>query len=88
MAPYRLPGWEIVNDDGILIATRTIPLSEYQRCNGAVDEVTARDEGELWVLLDAHTRLAERLATAEALRPKVKAHPSARPVQAVEPLTG
>jgi hypothetical protein len=67
-----IPGWTITEDDGLLIAVRQGKLTEYQRRYGAIDEVDARDEGELWILCDAQTRLAERLGTAEDAAPKVK----------------
>ncbi|MFD0538630.1 hypothetical protein ACFQY7_37790 [Actinomadura luteofluorescens] len=44
------------------------PLSDYQLLNGCLEEIVAADEGELWLLCDAQTRLAERVATAERLR--------------------
>jgi hypothetical protein len=66
-----VPGWDVYNDDGLLVATRKTKLSEYQRAFGALMEVAARDLGELWMLTDAQTRLAERLATAEGLHPKI-----------------
>lgn len=59
------PGWDVSDDDGLLIAVRRGRLSEYQKKYGALAELEARDEGELWMLCDAHTRLAERLMTAE-----------------------
>lgn len=60
-------GWDVAEDDGLLVAVRRGTLSEYQERYGAVDSVEARDEGELWILCDAQLRLAERLATAEGL---------------------
>lgn len=60
-----IPGWAITEDDGLLIAIRQTGVSEYQRTYGALMEVEARDEGELWILCEAQTRLAERLITAE-----------------------
>lgn len=57
------------------MATRHDELTDYQRQWGAVSELDARTEGELWLLCDAQTRLAERLAVAQAARPKVKPHP-------------
>lgn len=68
----RIPGWEIREDDGLLVAVRQVELSEYQRRYGALAEISARDEGELLLLCDAQTRLAERLGTAESAAPKVK----------------
>lgn len=70
-AVLKIPGWDVVDDDGLFIATRHGKLTEYQRLAGAVSEVTARGQDELWILCDAHTRFAERLATAESIRPKV-----------------
>nr|BFE33164.1 hypothetical protein GCM10010200_054150 [Actinomadura rugatobispora] len=49
-------------------ATRSRELTAYQRAWGALPEVQAASQGELWVLCDAQTRLAERLAVAEAQR--------------------
>ncbi len=66
-----IPGWGITEDGGLLVAVRQGGLSEYQRRYGALAEVDARDEGELWILCDAQTRLAERLGTAESAAPKV-----------------
>jgi hypothetical protein len=67
-----IPGWAITDDDGLLIAARQGELTEYQRMYGALAEVSARSEGELWILCDAQTRLAERLGTAESAAPKVR----------------
>ncbi len=70
--PPVIPGWRLHNEDGTWFALRDHKLSEYVRRWGALDEVHARDRGELMVLCDAHTRLAERLATAEACHPKIE----------------
>lgn len=67
MTARPFPGWDVADDEGLLIATRQVKLTRYQREYGALAEVDARDEGELWLLVDAQTRLAERLATAETL---------------------
>lgn len=67
-----IPGWDITDDDGLMTAVRQAKLSEYQRLYGALAEVDARDEGELWILCDAQTRLAERLSTAESAAVKVR----------------
>jgi hypothetical protein len=66
-----VPGWDVVVDDGLYVATRCGSLTEYQRSYGALSEIAVRDSGELWLICDAQTRLAERLATAEASRPRV-----------------
>ena len=63
-----MPGWHNERSDGGLRATRVTPLSDYQLLNGCLEEIVALDEGELWLLCDAQTRLAERVATAERLR--------------------
>ncbi len=60
-------GWDVAEDDGLLVAVRQGALTEYQVRYGAAGSVEARDEGELWIVCDAQTRLAERLATAEGL---------------------
>lgn len=67
-----IPGWDITEDDGLYTATRQSELTEYQRRYGARSEVDARAEGELWILCDAQTRLAERLSTAESVAPRVR----------------
>ncbi|MFI0366688.1 hypothetical protein ACH35V_02345 [Actinomadura sp. 1N219] len=54
-------------DDGFL-ARRVGELSDYQVSNGCLDLVRAKDEGELWLLCDAQTRLSERIAFAEFTR--------------------
>jgi len=54
-------------DDGF-VARRLTSLTDYQMLNGCLSEVQARDEGELWLLCDAQTRLSERIALAEATR--------------------
>ncbi|MFI0406394.1 hypothetical protein [Actinomadura sp. 3N508] len=64
-----MPGWHSERSaKGGLRATRISPLSDYQLLNGCLEEIVAMDEGELWLLCDAQTRLAERVATAERLR--------------------
>ncbi|MFD0683583.1 hypothetical protein [Actinomadura fibrosa] len=63
-----VPGWHAERSAGSLRATRVGPLSDYQLLNGCLEELVAADEGELWLLCDAQTRLAERVATAEGLR--------------------
>ncbi|WP_181663324.1 hypothetical protein [Actinomadura madurae] len=50
------------------MARRLAELSHYQVLNGCLPEVQARDEGELWLLCDAQTRLYERIALAESTR--------------------
>ncbi|MFC4054357.1 hypothetical protein ACFOY4_32085 [Actinomadura syzygii] len=65
-----MPGWHNERSDDGLRATRITPLSDYQRSNGCLQQIVALDEGELWLLCDAQTRLAERVATAERLRPR------------------
>ncbi|TDB91133.1 hypothetical protein [Actinomadura sp. 7K534] len=67
-----MPGWHGERSDGGLRATRMTPLSDYQLLNGCLDEIVASDEGELWLLCDAQTRLAERVATAERLRRRTR----------------
>ncbi|MFG2087046.1 MULTISPECIES: hypothetical protein [unclassified Spirillospora] len=63
-----MPGWHSERSNSGLRATRVNPLSDYQLLNGCLEEIVAADEGELWLLCDAQTRLAERVATAERLR--------------------
>ncbi|TDD66959.1 hypothetical protein E1293_38525 [Actinomadura darangshiensis] len=63
-----MPGWHSERSNRGLRATRVTPLSDYQLLNGCLEEIVALDEGELWLLCDAQTRLAERVATAERLR--------------------
>ena len=75
-----VPGWDVHDDDGLLVATRRAELTEYQRMYGALAEVAVRDKAELWIICDAQIRLAERLATAEASRPKVHPYGAVRPV--------
>lgn len=55
------------SDDGF-VAHRIAELSDYQMSNGCLAEVQAKDEGELWLLCDAQTRLSERVAVAESTR--------------------
>ncbi|GGQ10280.1 hypothetical protein GCM10010187_28020 [Actinomadura coerulea] len=82
-ATMCMPGWHSERSDAGLRATRVTPLSDYQLLNGCLEEIVAADEGELWLLCDAQTRLAERVATAERLR-------ASRPGQAppVSPAAG
>ncbi|MFB4305218.1 hypothetical protein [Actinomadura sp. GTD37] len=63
-----MPGWHSERSDKGLRATRITQLSDYQLVNGCLKQIVALDEGELWLLCDAQTRLAERVATAERLR--------------------
>lgn len=67
-ATMCMPGWHGERSGTGLRATRLTPLSDYQLLNGCLEEIVAADEGELWLLCDAQTRLAERVATAERLR--------------------
>lgn len=60
-------GWDVSEDDGLFIAVRRAPLSEYQKRYGALAEVESREDGELCLLIDAQTRLADLLATAESV---------------------
>lgn len=68
-------GWSVVLEDRTYVATRTEGLTDYQRQWGALSEVEARTDVELWVLCDTQQRLAERLALAEAARPRIAPHP-------------
>jgi hypothetical protein len=63
-----VPGWYSEPIAGGLVAQRLGRLSEYQLLNGCLPEVTAKGQGELWLLCDAQTRLAERVAVAEYVR--------------------
>ncbi|GAA1818371.1 MULTISPECIES: hypothetical protein [Actinomadura] len=63
-----MPGWHSERSGDGLRATRVTQLSDYQLLNGCLEQIVAADEGELWLLCDAQTRLAERVATAERLR--------------------
>ncbi|GAA1878332.1 hypothetical protein [Actinomadura bangladeshensis] len=63
-----MPGWHSERSGEGLRATRVTQLSDYQLLNGCLEQIVAADEGELWLLCDAQTRLAERVATAERLR--------------------
>jgi hypothetical protein len=63
-----VPGWHSQTLEHGLVAQRLAPLTDYQRLNGCLPEVTAADEDELWILCDAQTRLAERVAVAESAR--------------------
>lgn len=65
-----IPGWHVHTDGDVLVARRATGLTQYMIHYGALLEIRARDWGELWILCDAQTRLAERLATAEWLRPE------------------
>ncbi|TDC96027.1 hypothetical protein E1285_06290 [Actinomadura sp. 7K507] len=71
----RIAGWSVALEDQTYVATRADVLTDYQRQWGAVSEVEARTDVELWVLCDAQTRLAERLTLAEAARPRITPHP-------------
>jgi hypothetical protein len=70
-----VPGWRVHRDGAALVARRAFGLTAYMRAYGALDEIRARNEGELWVLCDAQTRLAERLATAEWIGPRAEMIP-------------
>lgn len=70
-----ISGWAVTLEDRTYVATRTEGLTDYQRQWGAVSEVEACTDAELWILCDAQQRLAERLALAEAARPKIAPHP-------------
>ncbi|MFB4300771.1 hypothetical protein [Actinomadura sp. NTSP31] len=61
-------GWYGEAMGGRFVARRLDGLTDYQLLNGCLPEVQARDEGELWLLCDAQTRLAERVALAESVR--------------------
>jgi hypothetical protein len=61
-------GWHNEAFAGGLVAQRLGRLTDYQILNGCLREITAQDEGELWLLCDAQTRLAERVAVAEHAR--------------------
>ncbi|MFI0355556.1 hypothetical protein [Actinomadura sp. 9N407] len=63
-----VPGWHCQALEHGLVAQRLVRLTDYQRLNGCLPEVTAADEDELWILCDAQTRLAERVAVAETAR--------------------
>lgn len=60
--------WRRDRLDNGLVARRLAPLSDYQLLNGCLDEVQAQNEGELWLLCDAQTRLSQRIALAESAR--------------------
>jgi len=67
---FAYPGWDVSYDEdggGDYLATRKIPINEYQSMNGAVERLVADDAGELFMLCDAQNHLAERLLTAQAL---------------------
>ncbi|MFD0688194.1 hypothetical protein [Actinomadura fibrosa] len=66
-----LSGWYSEPFEDGFTARRLAGLSEYQLRNGCLDEVRAGDMGELWLLCDAQTRLAERVAVAESVRGRV-----------------
>jgi hypothetical protein len=62
------PGWQgEALADGYM-ARRADRLTDYQLRHGCLAELTAADSGELWLLCDAHNRLAERVALAETTR--------------------
>jgi hypothetical protein len=61
-------GWHSEAFMGGLVAQRLDRLTDYQLLNGCLREVTAKDQGELWLLCDAQARLAERVAVAEYAR--------------------
>jgi hypothetical protein len=63
-----VPGWRSGPRDEGLVALRLGGLTDYQLRNGCLPEVIAKDYGELWLLCDAQTRLAERVAFAEYAR--------------------
>ncbi|WP_242884433.1 hypothetical protein [Actinomadura litoris] len=50
------------------VARRITGLTEYQTRNGCLQEVRADTHGELWLLCDAQSRLAERVGVAESMR--------------------
>jgi hypothetical protein len=60
--------WRGERRDNGFRARRLGVLSDYQILNGCLREVQAQDEGELWLLCDAQTRLSERIALAESVR--------------------
>ncbi|MWA00650.1 hypothetical protein F8568_009720 [Actinomadura sp. LD22] len=62
------PGWYGEAMGNGFVARRLDRLTDYQLLNGCLPEVQALDEGELWLLCDAQTRLAERIALAESIR--------------------
>ncbi|MBA9005006.1 hypothetical protein [Thermomonospora cellulosilytica] len=62
------PGWHADRHENGWVARRKGDLTEYQRANGCLAEITATDLGELWILCDAQIRLAERVALAETAR--------------------
>jgi hypothetical protein len=63
-----MPDWHGEASDDGFVARRVVGLSDYQMLNGCLHEVLAEDEGELWLLCDAQTRLSERVALAESTR--------------------
>ncbi|SPT58549.1 Uncharacterised protein [Actinomadura madurae] len=63
-----MPDWRGARSREGFVARRLAELSHYQVLNGCLPEVQARDEGELWLLCDAQTRLYERIALAESTR--------------------
>lgn len=67
-----IPGWDVIDDEGLYVAVREAPLTEYQRLYGAMGEIHARSEGELRVICTAQYELAQRLATAEFNAPKIR----------------
>ena len=75
-----IPGWNISWEDGDFVATRVAPLTSYQLHNGALEEVSCGDAGELFLLCEAQRRLAEALTTAEQLHDAERR----RRIQAIE----
>ncbi|MFI0411533.1 hypothetical protein [Actinomadura sp. 3N508] len=63
-----MSGWRPERVGDGIVARRIGWLSAYQFLNGCLDQVQAQDEGELWLLCDAQTRLSERIALAESTR--------------------
>lgn len=61
-----IPGWTVVLEDGLYLATRPKP-TDYQRRYGAVAEVDSRDADELLILAAAQSQLAVDLVRAEAI---------------------
>jgi hypothetical protein len=61
-------GWHSEAFTGGLVAQRLDRLTDYQLLNGCLRQVTAKNQGELWLLCDAQARLAERVAVAEYAR--------------------
>lgn len=63
-----VPGWTVELCGAGLVARRLVLLTDYQLLNGCLPVVQAATVGELWLLCDAQSRLAERVAVAEAAR--------------------